>query len=130
VFLFILHDAIGSNVYNDRWKSRYLGFRLYSLLPCLWTFSIWDYQRRLECWHITCICLTVWHDETLLGVRRLAILNGKYDIPHGCRMRDQTFSDNLIALINDMLQVILHSNICTFAKFSYSTVLTWTSVYF
>ena len=67
-------------------------------------------DERVDIWSLGCTmyCLAFgWSpfESKREGVLRLAILNGRFTIPTGNRMRDITFSSKYIGLIQQMLQL-------------------------
>ena len=67
-------------------------------------------DERVDVWGLGCtlFCLAFGHspfESTREGVLRLAILNGRYSVPAGRRMRSVVFSEGFVALIQEMLAV-------------------------
>ena len=67
-------------------------------------------DERVDVWGLGCtlFCLAFGRSpfETAReGVLKLAILNGRYSVPAGLRMRDQHFSTSFVGIIKSMLDV-------------------------
>ena len=67
-------------------------------------------DERVDVWGLGCtlFCLAFGHspfESVREGVLRLAILNGRFTVPAGRRMRSVVFSEGFVALIQQMLAV-------------------------